>query len=775
MAEINYQDSDYRFRSPVRYFTANDPYYWEVDNIPLQQLMENDLWLRDQLSKVSLAGVTRSDFVELKPYVDGTDNKVKVMPGRFTARINDISTSLRFQAIQRIAGEMFSEVPAWQVATYNTPAVKGNIDKITSEAQDDVTFMNGLIERSFTYPAVDPYNAFIDYRTGTVNWNPHLPLRDVAFFGNTNVTIPGTQSLLWTSNWVDYRPGVGFAAEGQLQNRFMQFWRGVARTSIVDVPEELEIEIPAFNIRDFDFIDETGQRQQRNNAEVRIDLVFIYSRPIDSLETRVLDPRNPSGRRIITRAELGIIKGAGAILKKGPGSRSNSTDDGGFDEAGNPQILASVADQKATVGGFAASGVYGSFPSPDDLINISPLLAEDLESNDPFLLGQTALPVAYVVVRNNAQVNQAGVQILTDSSLIDIRPFFRTTELSYNERAGIAAAVPAISVANPVVSKLELRYETKRLYDDYISRIGANTGGNNQDPTNHPRMVGGGYILGGSLYGPEAAIQHQYLNQTPTLTLAQLNQQLIARHGYRSDVVIPETPDWDLARWAGNQSLVTDPGTKRNDWVNSYHRGDLQTGTGTPAGVAIRSQNNDFGIYTNSDRLDRLLQVGSDAFDGKLDVYFVTKTIRINRDNVPWLDDFFVNVGFLNCFPMSSRYNSNDDRVYPGASDIWVSKTRSSFTIYVAWVAHQVKANTSIDGIEAPIRVRDTKNLNGFGVMTKEMYNVRGNLGALTSPSEPAMGICTYPSVTFQIVGMPSNYQGMPSSLAGNEPVIRLT
>ena len=48
MAEIIYGDSAYQFTDPVRTFKANDPYYWEVDNIPIEQLQENCLWLKDQ-------------------------------------------------------------------------------------------------------------------------------------------------------------------------------------------------------------------------------------------------------------------------------------------------------------------------------------------------------------------------------------------------------------------------------------------------------------------------------------------------------------------------------------------------------------------------------------------------------------------------------------------------------------------------------------------------------------------------------------------------------
>ena len=42
--------SQYKFTQPVRYFKANDPYYYEVDNLPVRQLEENILWLKDQYS-----------------------------------------------------------------------------------------------------------------------------------------------------------------------------------------------------------------------------------------------------------------------------------------------------------------------------------------------------------------------------------------------------------------------------------------------------------------------------------------------------------------------------------------------------------------------------------------------------------------------------------------------------------------------------------------------------------------------------------------------------
>ena len=41
--------TSYTFTQPIRYYKANDPYYYEVDNIPLRQLEENILFVKDKL------------------------------------------------------------------------------------------------------------------------------------------------------------------------------------------------------------------------------------------------------------------------------------------------------------------------------------------------------------------------------------------------------------------------------------------------------------------------------------------------------------------------------------------------------------------------------------------------------------------------------------------------------------------------------------------------------------------------------------------------------
>jgi len=116
---FNFKESAYKFTDPVRLFKANDPYYWEVDNIPLRQLQENDNWIRDQLSNIdNLISIDRKNFTELRPYVAGDDRNVRVKPGRFSARINDGRVD-KHQFIERVAGGTFGEVD-----TFRVPAAK---------------------------------------------------------------------------------------------------------------------------------------------------------------------------------------------------------------------------------------------------------------------------------------------------------------------------------------------------------------------------------------------------------------------------------------------------------------------------------------------------------------------------------------------------------------------------------------------------------------------------------------------------------------------------
>lgn len=498
MTSFNFVDSQFRFTSPIRYFKANDPIYYEVDNIPLKQLHENDLWLKDQifgLRQTESEGVNRSEVNELLPYVNGYDNMVKVKPGRFSARINDAYNLTPLQIVKKLSYSGVDEFNTWQVAGISSPGLQEILEAFK---QAVALNLNGLSERAFAKLSFLPDLADTTYS------NADKPKIDVIVgleskFGQP--PYPGVGATLW-SNFTDVRYpnllstyyrvkqyetdetlSVGFAKLGLAETAFIKKWRGVARTAIVDVPEELSIEIPEFNPQDHFYYNSQGVKTF-TNATQRIDLVFIYSKPIDVSSTTI--PKFVNGSpTTITSPQLGIVYGAGLGIdfKGSPEKNQPILSPAGIDKGlfpntdnstladGTIKMLSHFGDESGSNTGFSGS-IKGSFPSPDDLMNIAPLLDEDLSSSNIALIGQSVLPVAYVVVKRQAQRNlDDGTPIIEKSDLIDIRPFFRTTELTYNERAGLAAAVPAPSIANPIVTQAELDYELKSLRSDVISRI----------------------------------------------------------------------------------------------------------------------------------------------------------------------------------------------------------------------------------------------------------------------------------------------------------------
>lgn len=499
MTSFDFSDSQYRFTSPVRYFKANDPIYYEVDNIPLKQLHENDLWLRDQIVNVKMStegGVERQNINELRPYVEGFDNVVKVKPGRFTARVNDAYNLTPLQIVSKLSFSGVNEYNTWEVAGLSAGTLSIILDRFR---QSVALNLNGLAERAFAKVAYLPDAADTTYSRSTT---PEISVILGPERAYSQPPYPGLGAVLWT-NFNDSRDSsltptyyrvrqydnqtinVGFARLGLAESAFIKKWRGIARTSVVDIPEELSIEIPAFNDQDHFYYNSAGDKIY-TNATQRIDLVFIYSKPIDSSSTTIAKFVNGSPTTI-TRPQLGIVYGAGlgidykgspekkqVVLSPAGVSKGDfpGTDDTTLPD-GTMKMLSHYGDETGANTGFNISGVLvkGSFPSPDDLMNIAPLLDETLNSNNISLIGQSVLPVAYVVVKKNSALNTDGSPILENNDLIDIRPFLRTTELTYNERAGLAAAIPAPSIVNPVVTQAELDYELKRVRDDVISRI----------------------------------------------------------------------------------------------------------------------------------------------------------------------------------------------------------------------------------------------------------------------------------------------------------------
>jgi hypothetical protein len=726
-----FKESSFVFTDPIRYFKENDPYYWEVDNIPLKQLQENCMWLKGQIASNPAAdGVDRNELNELRPYSEGNTNIIKVKPGRFTARINDAYNKDPLQKLQMLTGDLLASYESFNNPSGLTLA-EAVLTRIQSTVSTNALSLNGLIERVLSWPVINDDEV---YGTQIVNSFP-VP-------GSTSYT---KWPLLSTFPFV---PTLiqAYGAAGELPRisaEFIKQFRGVARTAVVDVPEELSIQIPNFDANDFFTIDSTGTKTLLSNASVRIDLLFVYSKPVDVSSTTL--QKWSGGQPVtITKPILGLVRGAGVGINRSDYSLTPARDAGG-----NTQILADYKDSLLPTNGFQATSidVHGSFPSPDDLMNIAPIISEKLSETDTQLVGQTILPLAYIVVRKNAIVNSLGNVVLSDSDVIDIRPFFRTTELTYGERAGLAAALPSPSLANPVVTQYNLDNQVngvKSYIDSEITRITGlipgdtgGGGGGGGSPIVTPRTVAGGTIWGGLNFGPEGAINTQL--------------QTLGQENIFDDNTVPEFPDWDLAGW----------------W-----NFDPPTGVGGAGRGELRGDRLNFS-YLNT---FTFLGGGIDSLQNTRLYFWVQKRINIDRTAVPWMQDYEVKLNYKNCVPTDNLISkqiatgSTSEAIsFNAPTGLYYEKFSDHFMVYVFYEAYGILGVTS----NVNPRSNRTSAFNNFTVFSKTFPDPTQNnglniLGGVLNPigipaneKNPFVTSCSYPTVSFEVVGFPStSYYG---------------
>lgn len=786
MVNTKYKESNYRFTDPIRFFKANDPIYFEVENIPLKQLQENDLWLKDQITGgLSVADIDRTTFSELKPYAAGTDNIVRVKPGRFIARINDAYSLTPLQKFRNLLGSEVTEYNTWAMEGNNGETIGTILETFQSQLAEESLNLNGLAERVFAWPArapgrasqyiADIYN--LDFGATLSNGKPPTPVyQGMLFPGDTEVT----EFII--KQYEDGDTVTGFASMGLAEAAFVKKWRGVARTAVVDLAEEATIEIPAFNPNDFFYINENGEKVIIAGANQRIDLLFLYSKPVDASSTTIAKYTSFSQPTTITKPELGIVYGAGLgvdFTKTTNDVRSAIKPVELIDATGQTKMLAFVGDSGSTTNGFTASNIHGSFPSPDDLMNQAPMLDETLRSDHFALVGQSVLPIAYVVVKAGAATNPANPSLptISDSDIIDIRPFFRTAELTYNERAGLAAAVPAPSLANPVVTQAELDYEVKKAYQAVQARLNAIQNTVNVQTT--PRVIGAGYIKGGYNFGVEGALA-KYIDSsltTGSLSKERLKSEVISRFGLPTGTEIPDFPDWDLGPWA---TTLAEQGSYPNDYINVYQSGGITNLRESFANSPVQ-----FAPFEDKALTARLQTLGTDNILGKTGhtcVFFVKKKIYFNRNSIPWMNDYHVDVQLWNCAPLSCRAQSGRSLTTAGTNSTWVEKGFNYFTIYVAWVASDyifgngkeeiIENINNSTSINLPVARRNGRAFAGFLVMTDGINRVPYSQTVFTGESNS--GIAIYPSVTFKITAYPTNYNGLNLNLNSDNPTLTL-
>lgn len=509
-------DSQFSFTDPPRFYKANDPYYFEVDNIPLKQIHENCMWLRDQIlgATFEVSGVRKENIVDLRPSVTGDDRVLRVSPGNFIGRVNSMPQGAELEAegsadINRVGSGSQDAIDIARDRVYkpygtriNDPAWKKLVGSLTEGLLQGVG-NNGLFDhyqhhpvRETSFDGDDSRYKFRWVAGGDyVNESQNYTIENLTKF----------QTALWqqaVTTGDNYWPG-----QRQLATDFCRRWGGVFRTAVVNVPSTLDVVIPDFVAEDY------SDNDSVYDPEVRIDLVYVYTKAVDSLGNVKIAKREGDSVKSISSPILGIAKGAGGIITARNGALEIATDpdqigsaewnaqetqanrdkyydgDGGVGGDANAATISPLADQVAATedNAFANAPTY-SFPSPDDLMNLAPAMVDRWSENALETIGQSVLPICYVIVKKNQVA-------ITAEDIIDIRPFLRTAELAYNERAGVGGANPPLSLANPAVGKSEL-YGAIELVRDYMKDYidGLEGGGILSFAVPKPRIVGQGHF-----------------------------------------------------------------------------------------------------------------------------------------------------------------------------------------------------------------------------------------------------------------------------------------
>jgi hypothetical protein len=366
-----------RISEDIRFYLPSDPYYFKVDNLPLQDLLKNDKRLQSQIDNIELAeaGMTiqRNGFLELKPFLDqAIPGTVTVNPGTFIGRVQRSSNG------QGVTGSTLEGVYNGTEEMENPPTVPG---------------VNG-----------EPGS----YNTG----NPPNRDQDPAY--------------------------------------------SVGRTAVFNFPGGT-IPIQPFSRSEFQSVEASNQ-ELGFAPQGRIDIVGITT--VNGAQDDPFIPGNADELNVAIgdgRCKLATVRGAGLVSTNE--SREIGINIGErFQTIGQPQDELNVAGKNPD-GTITNDPRVGTYPMPDDVVNICFSRADIRDSLTEWAQSQRNasffLPLAYVFVDWEYSINNP----IPPSWLYDIRPFFRTAELTLAERQSLAAAANP-SVTNPVItaSYQEMRF-----------------------------------------------------------------------------------------------------------------------------------------------------------------------------------------------------------------------------------------------------------------------------------------------------------------------------
>ena len=335
-----------RINQEIRFYQPADPYYYQVDNLPLEDLLSNDVKLQDQIDTIQADTqntVFRDGFMELRPYVNqALPGTVSVHPGSFIGRT------------QRSSG--------------------GALTGSTTSRTD-----NGILEILKPPTTGDTYNI-------SNGVDPAVITNPAKYVGRTSV---------------------------------FNFMGG-------------SISIDSFNYDAF-YSPEEGTTTPPLG---RLDLIGITTVNGAMDDPYLPGNQNPGGIEVGDGLpKLAVLKGAG-IVQQAAGQREIVIGEK-YISLGESQE--SINDYGRDIdGNVVPNPTFGTIPSPDDIVNACMATEEVVTSMQEYADNNRNasffLPLAYVFVpQSHIEGNP-----IPASYVKDIRPFFRTAELTLGERQALA-------------------------------------------------------------------------------------------------------------------------------------------------------------------------------------------------------------------------------------------------------------------------------------------------------------------------------------------------
>ena len=246
---------------------------------------------------------------------------------------------------------------------------------------------------------------------------------------------------------------------GNPPNRDQNPAYSVGRTAVFNYPGG-NISIDGWSTTDFESVEvTTGNEESGFPPQARIDLVGITT--INGAQDDPFIPGNADELNVAIgngQCALAVVKGAG-LISTNESRQVGITIGERFHTIGQPQDELNLNAGKNPDGTITSDPRVGTYPMPDDVVNICFSrndILDDLTNwaqrnrNASFFL-----PIAYVYVNDGYTTNNP----IPNSWLYDIRPFFRTAELTLAERQSLAASQNP-SLTNPVITSdnLERRF-----------------------------------------------------------------------------------------------------------------------------------------------------------------------------------------------------------------------------------------------------------------------------------------------------------------------------